>query len=183
MSRLVTTRSVRKAVDEGDLAAVRAVLTMRQLRFCDEYLIDMNATAAARRAGYSPNGIDKAAAALMRHEGVRYVIEEQTKSKEAKIMSVDPDYVLSRIVQIVNEEGARNGDKLRGLELLARHLGMLTDKQEITGKDGGSLVVEQRTQEDAKNFVDILRSLVKKSSTEPTIFHLTDDGDSNVRSE
>ena len=30
-------------------------LTPKQERFCEEYLVDLNATAAARRAGYSPN--------------------------------------------------------------------------------------------------------------------------------
>ena len=29
-------------------------LTEKQKRFCDEYLIDLNATQAAIRAGYSP---------------------------------------------------------------------------------------------------------------------------------
>lgn len=32
-----------------------ARLTARQKKFCDEYLIDLNATQAAIRAGYSPN--------------------------------------------------------------------------------------------------------------------------------
>lgn len=31
-----------------------AGLTEKQRRFCDEYLIDLNATQAAIRAGYSP---------------------------------------------------------------------------------------------------------------------------------
>ena len=30
-------------------------LTEKQKRFCDEYLIDLNATQAAIRAGYSPD--------------------------------------------------------------------------------------------------------------------------------
>ena len=37
---------------EGGLTPMRG-LTPRQRRFCEEYLVDLNASAAARRAGYS----------------------------------------------------------------------------------------------------------------------------------
>jgi hypothetical protein len=51
---------------------------------------------------------------------------------------------------------------LRGLELLARHKGMLTDKQEITGKDGGPIEIERRAQEEATSLVEQLKSLRKR---------------------
>ena len=42
-----------------------AKLTAKQQRFCDEYLIDLNATQAAIRAGYSPKTAAQAAARLL----------------------------------------------------------------------------------------------------------------------
>jgi len=36
----------------------KTVLTDKQRRFCQEYLVDLNASAAARRAGYSPKTVD-----------------------------------------------------------------------------------------------------------------------------
>ena len=44
----------------------RPGLTSKQSRFIDEYLIDLNATAAAIRAGYSEN-----TAATIAHENLR----------------------------------------------------------------------------------------------------------------
>ncbi len=37
----------------GDLAAVASFITPKQKRFVEEYLVDLNATQAAVRAGYS----------------------------------------------------------------------------------------------------------------------------------
>ena len=42
-----------------------AKLTEKQKRFCDEYLIDLNATQAAIRAGYSPRTAEQAASRLL----------------------------------------------------------------------------------------------------------------------
>ena len=57
-------------------------LTPKQQLFCDEYLIDMNATAAALRAGYSPatalNG------ALMRLPKVKTFLEQRPKNASEK---------------------------------------------------------------------------------------------------
>lgn len=41
-------------------------LTERALRFCDEYLVDLDGAAAARRAGYAPKSAATAAWKLMR---------------------------------------------------------------------------------------------------------------------
>lgn len=42
-----------------------AKLTAKQQRFCDEYLIDLNATQAAIRAGYSPKTAEQTASRLL----------------------------------------------------------------------------------------------------------------------
>ena len=42
-----------------------ARLTAKQQRFCDEYLIDLNATQAAIRAGYSPKTAEQTASRLL----------------------------------------------------------------------------------------------------------------------
>ena len=39
-------------------------LTDKQKRFCEEYLIDLNATQAAIRAGYSPKTAEQTASRL-----------------------------------------------------------------------------------------------------------------------
>lgn len=157
-------KAINKALAKGNVEKVRQALTPRQRRFCEEYVLDFNATAAAIRAGYATKWADRQAHLLMKNEGVAFLIDELSRSKEAKIMSIDPDYVLQRITAIINKEGARDGDKLRGLELLARHLGMLTDKTEITGKDGEAIRIEQqRVNQESENFLNLVKRLTERA--------------------
>lgn len=169
------TAAVKKAVAKRDVKKVRLALTPRQRAFCDEYVVDFNATAAAMRAGYSTKWADRQAHLLMHNEGVAFLIDELSRSKEAKIMSVDPDYVLQRVTEIINKEGAKDSDKLRGLELLARHLGMLTDKHEITGKDGEAIRIEQqRISEESDQFMNLVKRLTERANQAKKTIELVD---------
>jgi phage terminase small subunit len=159
--------AVRKAVEKGDIRAVKLALTPRQRKFCEEYNLDFNATAAAIRAGYSPKYADRQAHLLMLNEGVAMYIDDLARSKEAKVVSVDPDYIIQRITAIVNKEGARDGDKLRGLELLARHLGMFIERTEISGRDGEAIQIEKREiQQEAEAFRNLMEQLRERAEHE-----------------
>ncbi|WP_448698592.1 terminase small subunit [Mucilaginibacter sp. AW1-3] len=61
------------------------ILTPKQQKFCDEYLIDLNATKAALRAGYS--GSTALSGALMRIPKIAYYLQQRTEevSRKAKI--------------------------------------------------------------------------------------------------
>lgn len=54
-------------------------LTDKQKRFCDEYLIDLNATQAAIRAGYSPKTAEQTASRLLRNVKVQEYIAKRQK--------------------------------------------------------------------------------------------------------
>lgn len=155
---------IQKAVDKRDSKALAKAMTVRELKFCEEYLIDFEGKAAAIRAGYAPKWADRQAHLLLQKNHIRAYIDITSQSKEAKIMSVTPDYIIQRITAIINAPEARDGDKLRGLEMLARHLGMFIDRQEITGKDGGAIEVEnRRIEEEAQNFTHLLKGLRDKA--------------------
>jgi phage terminase small subunit len=154
--------AVKKALAAMDMDALADALTLRQRRFCEEYRIDFNGTAAAIRAGYAPTYADRQASQLLGNKGVSTYIEYLVASKAAQIMSVNPDYVVQGIVGVLSKDNARDGDKLRGYELLARILGMFIDKQEITGQDGGAIELEQRVQEEASDFTNMLKAMTKK---------------------
>lgn len=168
-SKRPSPKAVKRALASGNIDALKKALTPRQRVFAEEYVIDFNATAAAIRAGYSLNSVDKQAYILTHHEGVSAYIDHLMTSRQAKIASADPDYVIQKAMSIINKEKVRDGDALRGLELLARILGMLRDKTEITGKDGGPLEIEQRTQEEVQSFTHLLKSLAEKSKKEVEI--------------
>lgn len=146
------------ALPEGEqLQALEAAMTPRQLAFCREYVIDYSGINAAKRAGYSQSTASQAAVNLMRYRGIRKLIDIYNSSTVRQATKIDPDYIIDKVVAIVNTAD-KDGDKLRGLELLARHLGMFVDRTEITGKDGGAIQMEE-TRKQADEVARKLRSM------------------------
>ena len=71
-------------------------LTNKQRRFVDEYLIDMNASAAARRAGYSEKTCTKIGPQLLGKTRVAEEIAKAIERRSAKT-GVDASWVLRRL--------------------------------------------------------------------------------------
>lgn len=141
-------------------------LTDKQKEFVRQYLVDLNATQAAVRAGYSVKTAYRQGADLLQKTSIREAIEK-AQAKRARRVEVTQDYVLSNLVEVVertmqrapvtnrkgeqvtDEEGravwtfdAKNAN--RALELLGKHLGIFTDKirAEVSGPDGGPMASE-----------------------------------------
>ncbi len=137
-------------------------LTIRKKRFVEEYLVDMNGTEAAKRAGYSAKSAAQAAYRLLHDPGVCMALEA-ARSEVSERVGVDAEYVVRSLVeiversmqrvpvltargeQLVDEEGrgvwrfdARSANK--ALELLGRHLGMFTDRIEADVREGVKVV-------------------------------------------
>ncbi|EMB4322218.1 terminase small subunit [Pluralibacter gergoviae] len=74
-------------------------LTDKQEAFCREYLIDLNATQAAIRAGYSDKTANRIAANLLSKVGIQNRISG-LKTKRNKSIGIDASYVLKRLVEI-----------------------------------------------------------------------------------
>ncbi len=74
-------------------------LNAKQRRFCAEYVVDLNATQAAIRAGYSTKTAHVQGHDLLRHPNVgRYCEELKRKREEATL--IDAQYVLTRLAEI-----------------------------------------------------------------------------------
>lgn len=75
-------------------------LTEKQQRFIEEYLVDMNATQAAIRAGYSEKTARQAGAECLSKP---VIVAEITKAfaKRSKRTEVTADYVLANLVEVV----------------------------------------------------------------------------------
>jgi phage terminase small subunit len=156
--------AVRRAIEADDKEALKTSLTHRQRAFAHEYVVDFNATAAAIRAGYSVLNADKQAYLLTKHKGIIAYIEHLTKSKQAKVMSVNPEYLLQKLSDIMGDETTRAGDKLRAIEMYMKHLGMFIERTEITGKDGEAIRVEQQTKQEADGFLSTIRRIAEKNA-------------------
>lgn len=87
-------------------------LTDKQKRFVEEYLIDLNATQAAIRAGYSERTAKDIGCQNLAKLNIQSFIQE-AQAKRSERTQVDADYVLRRLVEIdqmdvcdiVTEEG------------------------------------------------------------------------------
>lgn len=156
------TDAISLAVDCEDLDRLVPLLTIRQRHFSEEYIIDFNGKAAAIRAGYASAYADRQAHLLLKNKGIAYYIHRLSQTKQSQIVSVDPDYIIKKITDIISKEGARDGDKLRGLELLARHLGMFVERTEITGRDGEAIRY-QEIENEAAEFAKRLSNISKRS--------------------
>jgi phage terminase small subunit len=137
-------------------------LTPKRQRFVDEYLIDLNATAAYRRAGYSAAGNvgTKAASRLLHVPAVAQQVQ-RAMDKRSEELGIDARYVLATIkatiercsqaepvmaydkeakaMMATGEYKFDAGAVLKGAELLGKHLKMFTDKVEMHGKNGGPI--------------------------------------------
>lgn len=117
-------------------------LTPKQERFVQEYLVDLNSTAAARRAGYSTKTADRIGPELLGKTCVSQAIQEAIKQRE-KRTEVTQDYVIEKLKQIADKEASdaqesdlRFSNKLKALELLGKHVGAFEPKQDETASNG-----------------------------------------------
>ena len=76
-----------------------ANLTPKQQRFVEEYLIDLNATQAAIRAGYSEKTAKEIGSENLTKPNIAKAIEE-AQNKRQEQTQIDAVYVLKRLVEI-----------------------------------------------------------------------------------
>ena len=80
-----------------------AKMTAKQQRFCDEYLIDLNATQAAIRAGYSEKTAAVIANENLRKPYIKEYIEKRMAEKEKELIA-DQDEVMRYLSAVMRRE-------------------------------------------------------------------------------
>lgn len=129
-----------------------AKLTAKQQRFCDEYLIDLNATQAAIKAGYSEKNARNIASENLAKPNISKYIADRMAEKEKSLIA-DQDEVLRYLTSVLRGEsqsteivveGCGDGcseartilkepsekDRLKAAELLGKRYGLYTDRVE-----------------------------------------------------
>jgi Phage terminase, small subunit len=131
----------------------------KQQRFVQEYLKDLNATAAYHRAGYTAKGnaAEACASRLLSNAKVAAAIAE-AQAERSKKLEIDAEWVLKRLrknyrramqeVEVFDKKGNPTGEFVyagnvanRALELMGRHIGMFVEKHEVGGPNGQPLAV------------------------------------------
>ena len=106
-------------------------LTDKQKRFCEDYLLDLNATQAAIRAGYSPKTAEQTASRLLRNVKVQEYIAKRQKEL-SRSTHITQERVIKELALIAfsnNADYARVVEKKMQTEVD----GMLVD---VLGEDG-----------------------------------------------
>ena len=111
-------------------------LTAKQQRFCDEYLIDLNATQAAIRAGYSKKTAYAIGNENLNKPELKKYIEERMAEKE-KALIADQDEVLKYLTAVLRGE---------------------SESEEIVVENIGDFMSEARTMKKAPSEKDRLKA-------------------------
>ena len=120
-------------------------MNARQKRFCDEYLIDCNATQAAIRAGYSPKTAKVTGAKMLTNANLKAYIDEQLERIHNK-KTADAQEVLEYLTAVMRGQHTEQtlqliGDgvqkiadidvsakeRLKAAELIGKRYGMFKD--------------------------------------------------------
>lgn len=149
-------------IQKGD--AKMTNLTPKQKRFCDEYLISLNATQAAIKAGYSRKTAGSIGDENLKKPEIKKYIETRLKEKEKELIA-DQNEVLEYLTLVMRGksqseeiiiEGCGKGisearlinkhpdekDRIKAAELLGKAHGAFSDKIDLNGDMELNIVVD-----------------------------------------
>lgn len=127
-------------------------MTGKQEKFCVEYLVDLNGTQAAIRAGYSAKTAEATASRLLRNVNIKnYINELRKKEFKATIATAEEaEAFLAKVMrgeieEVVVTEGVGEGcseariikkrisakDRIKAAELIGKRNQLFTDKVKV----------------------------------------------------
>lgn len=109
-------------------------LTEKQKRFCEEYLIDLNATQAALRAGYKEKTARSIASENLTKPDIQKYLKELMAERSERT-EITADNVLKELEKVAFADIEISGrEKMKALELIGKHLGLFTDQNKLQGE-------------------------------------------------
>ena len=139
-------------------------MTAKQKRFCEEYVIDLNATQAAIRAGYAKISANRQASVFMtKHDDIKTYIKELQDKKTAR-NEITADRVLEEIRRIAFFDTSR----------LYESDGRLKEPHELTSEEGAVISSFKTRMEggESKSVIDEYKTYDKQKSLEMLCKHL-----------
>lgn len=107
-------------------------LTDKQERFCLEYLVDLNATQAAIRAGYAESGASVEGTRLLGNAKVSDRVAELQAERVARV-KIDADWVLRKSMELHDRTVETGNDTVtaKAIELVGKHVNIQAFRDNI----------------------------------------------------
>lgn len=131
-------------------------LTPKQQRFVSEYAVDLNATQAAIRAGYSEHTAKQQGSRLLSNVDVRQALAP-TQQKTAERIQKTADDIARFHWSVIEDEDAPLSDRLRASSLEMRRFAEYSEKTDARILTANIPIPEGTTLEDLRALRDGLR--------------------------
>lgn len=120
-------------------------LTEKQKLFVQEYLVDLNATQAAIRAGYKEKTAYSTGFENLRKPEIQEAIQSAIENRKTRT-EITQDMVVTELGRVAfadandsSESDLKYSNKLRALEMLGKHLGIF-ERSEKTTDEGVQII-------------------------------------------
>lgn len=153
-------------------------MTPKQSRFVEEYLVDLNATQAALRAGYAPRSADVTAARLLGNARIAEALVTAQKARSERT-KIDADWVLQRLAAEVEADLSDLYDDTGSIKPVSDwppiwRQGLVAGVEVLKGKDG--VTIQKLKLSDRARRVELLGKHVFVSAFREQVDHTSSDG-------
>ena len=125
-------------------------LTDKQKQFCEEYLIDLNATQAAIRSGYSKNSAKEIGCQHLTKLNIQEYIQE-LKNKRSERVQITQDDIARDLIEIKDACKKLNpAVAIKALDQLAKHVGFYEADNKQKDDDTPTVFIIQNASERKK---------------------------------
>lgn len=136
--------------------------------FIDAYFgaANFNALKAIELSDYNcktKHSVHQTSAELMNHPLVVAEIEARMVKRELK-SEVKAEYLISKLIAIIESDTTKTPDTLRAIELAGKSIALWKERQELSGPDGIAIQHEQHVKESVADFTSRISSLVKRGA-------------------
>ena len=124
-------------------------LTIKQMRFCEEYVLTGNATLSYMKAfnkeehQYDASAVE--ANRLLKKQEIINYIAELTKMKNPLLTE---EWLCDRLLDIINNPKTKDQDRLKAIDMLLKCLGAYTVNQKIDANITGEQTIKVTIEDD-----------------------------------